>query len=593
MNHMTTSQTETPNGWDEDFYLAQNPDVGPAIKAGYISSGYSHFLQFGATENRNFRFNNLSDAPLDWSDQDYLRANDDLTNEISDIKNSNAYFDHWNRIGRFDGRRRTRDLIIEKAQSETSLSHSIVQEMYAQAQFEPSIFPEDYFSSSVSLTNLEWMQYKGKVLRAFVQNLKNSKEKHISKISHLHEVTTSANPLGDDSRYSLAENELEYTHVFLAPWLKTGGADKAAILFANSVASDSSNRVLFLTTEVTDSPWAKRLHPAVTYFDFGNYMGRPGALEVSLSFTEQRELLAAYLLDHAPAKLHVINSHLGWFLLGKYGKALSQVTDLYVSLYCYDYTSELEPVGYARYIRLVAPYLKGIISDNTQFPNELMKNFGLEKNVFSTTWHPAAIGDNVRPFEINPNSPNVLWASRLDRQKRPDILLHIAKACPEIHFHVYGDSVMNDSSAAEFLKKIQRHHNIHYHGAYSTLNDIKRIPYRAFLYTSQWDGLPNILLEFGLLGFPIVTSIVGGISDLIDSSTGYPISKYDEVIEYIDALRKISLDGEQALARAKLLKELVIGRHNESEFKSKLSSFGYMQPKVGENFTSSLKVQKK
>lgn len=579
MNFMTTNQTRIPSGWDEEYYLHHNPDVTPAIKAGYILSGYAHFLQFGARENRKFRFNSISEAPLDWSDRDYLQANIDLANGNTECKNANAFFDHWNRVGRFEGRRRTRDTTIEKAQSDTSLTIDVIQEMYAQAQFEPSLFPDDYFSGEVSMTNLDWMKYKGKVLRSFVQKLQQPGEKSLTTTKNLPAVTaTVSESSAEASTYSIAQDCLGYTHIFLAPWLKTGGADKAAILFANSVARHSGNKVLFLTTEATDSPWAKRLHPSVTYFDFGNYMGKPGELEVSLSFVEQRELLAAFLLDHAPSKLHVINSHLGWFLLGKYGKALSQAIDLYASLYCYDYTEELEPVGYARYIRLVAPYLTGIISDNSHFPRELTKIFGIQQSKFSTTWHPVALGNNIRSFQIDPSSSNVLWASRLDRQKRPDILMHIAQACPEINFHVYGDSVMNDVSARDFLKKIQRHHNIHYHGPYTSINDIKRIPYRAFLYTSQWDGLPNILLEFGSLGFPIVSASVGGIGDLITDETGYPISTFDAVLDYMAALRKISLNAHEALARAARLKKLISERHNEEKFMKALASFGYLQP---------------
>lgn len=578
MNDMTTKQLNFPNGWDEDFYLFENPDVKVAIAGGLLSSGYAHFMRFGALENRQFRFFSAANAPLDWSDSDYLLANPDLPKPDSKKHSANSFFDHWNRIGRFEGRRRGRDQVVERATSQTSISANVVQEMYMQAQFEPNMFPDDYFSEDVAVTSLDWMTYKGNVLRAFLNELRmadndgHGQKTHSSKSSteHYEEVTK-------NSHYTVGTEELHFTHVFLAPWLKTGGADKAAILFANSVAEQPGNKVLFLTTEVTDSPWAKRLHPSVTYFDLGNYLGRPGKIPVSLAFTEQRELLAAFLLDHAPAKIHVINSHLGWFLFGKYGMALSQNTDLYVSLYCYDYTSESEPVGYARYIRLVAPYLKGIISDNTRFPLELAKNFGISLEACATTWHPAAIGSNIRQFPVDPTSTNVLWASRLDRQKRPDVLLQIANACPELDFHVYGDSVMNDASAATFLKAIQRHHNIHYHGAYQSLNEIKRIPYRAFLYTSQWDGLPNILLEFGLLGLPIVTSSVGGIDDLITPNTGYTVSHHENVPMYVSILRSLATDPEGALARAAALKDLIVERHNETTFVETLASLGYLK----------------
>ena len=38
---------------------------------------------------------------------------------------------------------------------------------------------------------------------------------------------------------------------------------------------------------------------------------------------------------------------------------------------------------------------------------------------------------------------HVLWAGRLDRQKRPDVLAKIAVRMPDVHFDVYGAAVMS------------------------------------------------------------------------------------------------------------------------------------------------------
>lgn len=576
MTFMSNHQTGAPKSWDEDFYLKQNPDVKLAVDAGLFANGHAHFLQFGTSENRLFRFRSAATAPLDWSDLDYLQANPELKPSGYSESESNAFFDHWNRVGRFEGRKRVRDQIINRAQETTSLPASIIQEMYMQSQYEPSMFPNSYFDDRVQVTSLDWMAYKGKVLRAFINELGRSATRPKAHISQNQSAYTAYAELAQTEFYTHDSCELHFTHIFFAPWLKTGGADKAALLFANSIAEQQNTNVLFITTEMTDSPWAKRLHPNITYFDAGNYFGKPGAIPVSLSMMEQRELIAAFLLDHPPAKLHVINSHLGWFLLGKYGRALSQKTDLYVSLYCYDFTHEFEPVGYARYIRLVAPFVKGIISDNTKFPDELSKNFGIPRKKFTTTWHPVALAKNIRPFTVDPKCSDVLWASRLDRQKRPDLLLQVARLCPELNFHVYGDSVMNDASAGEFLRSIQKYHNIYYHGAYDSLNEIKRIPYRAFLYTSQWDGLPNILLEFGLLGLPLVSPDVGGIGDLLNDATGYTVRTCEDVPGYARALHMIAAQPDIALARATMLKSVITKRHDNSEFLATLASMGYL-----------------
>ena len=592
-----------PLNWDEKYYLDKNSDVRAAVASKTIQSGYEHFLEHGVKENRSFRFAETAPLPLDWSDTDYLAQNPSLEHLRAEGESNRALFDHWNKIGRFEGYKRGRDNVIENAKNTYNVPEKLLNEMYRQAQFDPSMFPDDYFSTPVTVTNLDWMAYKGRVLASFtvalekayldtanftvalekayldtttrkVEDLvakKTFPKKHIDEKGLSIKGSLSTAPI-QEQEDAIGQN---YTHVFLAPWLKTGGADKAAILFANTVATQPGTRVLFLTTEMTDSPWSSKLDPSITYFDLGNFLGKPGLIPVSLSLLEQRELLAAYLLDNAPKAVHVINSHLGWFLFGKYGKALSQSINLYVSLYCYDFTIENEPVGYARYVRQVSPYLTAIFSDNTSFPVEMSMRFGIDKKLFVTTWHPSALPRNVKAMIFEPSSNAVLWASRLDRQKRPDILLSVAKACPNLTFHVYGESVMGDPEGVHFLNTIRTQHNVVYHGGYNSLNEIKRISYCAFLYTSQWDGLPNILLEFGLLGLPIVAPLIGGVGDLVTSNTGFPVTACENIAEYVNALMTISADPAAATKKVKEMQILILERHSDKCFNETLRKSGF------------------
>lgn len=41
-----------PTGWRERSYLAANPDVAAAVRAGQLSSGYAHYVQHGRAESR-------------------------------------------------------------------------------------------------------------------------------------------------------------------------------------------------------------------------------------------------------------------------------------------------------------------------------------------------------------------------------------------------------------------------------------------------------------------------------------------------------------------------------------------------------------
>ena len=48
-----------PTGWRERSYLAANPDVAAAVRAGQLSSGYAHYVQHGRAEGRPGGFGEL------------------------------------------------------------------------------------------------------------------------------------------------------------------------------------------------------------------------------------------------------------------------------------------------------------------------------------------------------------------------------------------------------------------------------------------------------------------------------------------------------------------------------------------------------
>ncbi|WP_431857410.1 hypothetical protein [Azospirillum sp.] len=52
-----------PPDWREERYLARNPDVAAAVRAGAVSSGYAHYVAFGQAEGRAGGFEAAAPAP--------------------------------------------------------------------------------------------------------------------------------------------------------------------------------------------------------------------------------------------------------------------------------------------------------------------------------------------------------------------------------------------------------------------------------------------------------------------------------------------------------------------------------------------------
>ena len=120
--------------------------------------------------------------------------------------------------------------------------------------------------------------------------------------------------------------------------------------------------------------------------------------------------------------------------------------------------------------------------------------------------------------------------------------------------------------AGEFADRAKLVSNLTWHGAYSSVAALPMGVSGALLYTSLWDGLPDVLLAAGAAGIPIVASDVGGISELIDNSTGWLVSEIHNPSAYIAALNMIAIDPGEARRRSQALRSRIRFRHSWEKY---------------------------
>jgi len=95
------------------------------------------------------------------------------------------------------------------------------------------------------------------------------------------------------------------------------------------------------------------------------------------------------------------------------------------------------------------------------------------------------------------------------------------------------------------------------------------------LYTSQWDGLPNVLLAAAACGLPVVASSVGGVPELINRETGYLIEPYDDVPKFVAAILQLMSRPEEAAMKAERARSLVSERHSWEHFLKSVAALGF------------------
>ncbi|MEG2803311.1 glycosyltransferase [Stenotrophomonas sp.] len=331
-----------------------------------------------------------------------------------------------------------------------------------------------------------------------------------------------------------AVGERPCSHVMIIPWLVRGGADRGALYHLQAwVDAMPAADVLVILTDDIESPWLDRIPAGIRVLPFGRIAG-------SMAMEGKVQLLTRLLLQMQPSVIHTINSRVAWEAYRKFGLALRQRSTLFASLFCDDQDENGVPVGYARsYLRSCFQHLTSVFCDNSVYPARWSVELGVPRDLFTVLPFPydraVVIKEDAFPIE---GQPRVLWAGRLDRQKRPDILVAIARAMPDVGFDVHGVSELGAHHPA--IDALRRLPNVTMHGAFPRFEGIVKADHAAYLFTTSWEGLPTILLDAAAAGIPIVAPAVGGIVDLIRRD--WLVALPDDVDAYVDRLRQLLSD---------------------------------------------------
>ncbi|RMF39582.1 MAG: glycosyltransferase [Alphaproteobacteria bacterium] len=324
--------------------------------------------------------------------------------------------------------------------------------------------------------------------------------------------------------------------LLILPWLEAGGAERVGIWHHEAALHAGLTSVMVLGDGAAISP------------HFADHAGRAINLceifleEFGVDFTrlpiEQRcEALVAVLEALRPRLAHLIHSYLGYTTFTEAAtasRARAAVGRLHVSAFCPHIHPDGCQDGYFRYLPDLMPLTDCVVFDNSWYRQELVTRFGLEESRTAVLRYPVTRIAPVEPAP-GPDCNRVLWASRLDAQKNPAILAPIAAELPELEFLVYGSAVLNDT----VVDWATMPPNVHRAGGFSDPAALPLGEVFAFLYTSRFDGMPNIVMEIGARGVPVVAPPVGGIADFLGADWELQVDHPEDVAGYVRQLRRL------------------------------------------------------
>jgi len=535
--------------FDEEYYYKQIFEKRMCDNYGKPFKGYLHWLKYGV---------NLKISPSKlYSDAIYLELNKDLISYPSWI------FEHFVMHGIKENRKiihvldSPNPILLKQDVKYSSSLQNIIENCFTNSDAFDEVHKMDQFYKSNAFIDL--------FNKALILD---------PSIGRINEIQFSSIPSLHDSNYYDFKAILklipkkQYDVLILMPFCKIGGADFVAGVLSQSLGCNYKN-ILILTTEQSDWERPDWFNSDAIKVDISNYIN-------CLSNNVKTLILYNMIRVLNVKTVFNVNSRLAFETFERFGERLSIFCQIINYYFCSDINEDGMETGYpVLYFATLLPNSKYAIVDSHALSNKLINRYNLNSYLIEklkVMYTPATTKTASKTVAFSQvaskkfrQKPIILWAGRFDKQKRVDLLIKIAIEMPEIDFFCWGKAVLD---APPDFSKIPN--NLTVNAPFKSFDELPLCESDGWLYTSQWDGLPTILIELGALGMPIVASNVGGVSELINSQTGWLVDNFNNVDAYVEAIRNMLGDDNQRLLRAKSLQDLVNKRHNNKIYKHQI-----------------------
>ena len=344
-----------------------------------------------------------------------------------------------------------------------------------------------------------------------------------------------------------------------------GGSEKMAKLYADTMAQDGS---IFKITTADKNPIAND-----DVFNF--YV----VTEKMFTYDQKLQLFTQILEKIQPAKIYFNNSKICKNALSSFGPLISSFSDIFFGAFCVYRLPKTKEFILSDADEEIYPYLKQIITDNKSYVDQLTKTFPFYENKVIHNYMPMKCEKFTPKFQEN-NQLNIFWAGRICREKRPDILLKIIDACKDlpIKFHVFGE--LGKYYRSETHSQLSHRENVICYGKYSSFSDIVDPNFDLLLYTSETDGMPNVILEAMSFGYPVIAPDIGGITEVVTPETSFVIPNCEDSDAYVKILKSLINNKQPLRNKQKYIRKILKTKFNEKNFINTLEKIGLKQKSI-------------
>lgn len=219
-------------------------------------------------------------------------------------------------------------------------------------------------------------------------------------------------------------------------------------------------------------------------------------------------------------------------------------------------------------LKIASYFFEGIVVVNYQLKNWAERTLNCKKIIYLANFTTLNLNEQKETFLEGVAGKRILCLANLRFQKNHFLLLEVAekvKDCyPDWTFHLVGKD-FNDAYSAKLKGEIITKNlaeNVFVYGSKSdTQNCIDQC--EITILTSQSEGLPVALLEYGLNSKPVVSTEVGEIPlIIINGVNGFIVPKFDADAFYL-SLKKLIENDELRKKIGQELNKTILANNSE------------------------------
>lgn len=335
--------------------------------------------------------------------------------------------------------------------------------------------------------------------------------------------------------------------------LDIGGAEKMAVNYANSLSGKIEFSGLVATRK--EGELKNQLHKNTHYL----FLNKKSKLDLKAVFK-----LKKYCVEN---KIEYLQAHSSSFFTAFLVKVF--LPSLRIIWHDHNGLSEFISKKKSYVLKIVSHFFDGIVVVNYKLKNWAERELNCKKVIYLANFTTLDNNQVSETILFGTDQKRILCLANLRFQKNHFLLIEVAKKLKAIHpdwsFHLVGKD-FKDEYAAQVKSQINDNGLQETVFIYGSKKDTQSIISQSdiAILTSQSEGLPVALLEYGLNKKPVVATNVGEIPLIIENeSNGFVVPNYDAEAFYQSLLKLV----ENSALRTKFGEALfdTISKNNSEE----------------------------